>query len=153
MYQSHKSQWGLDHRGGYGHCHWGELLWRPTGGVWQHAGVEWGRNLSCYKVKSVFLKQYIQHMSHLIAYMKHEQATKIKLASCHSINIYKLGGNYFFYFVTLCLCWIFSWSRRTPSASRRLLDTFLGSWRSHCRTNPNSSAREHLDASSTQVWW
>lgn len=44
MYQSHQPQWGLDNRRCHGHCHRWELLWWAAGGVWQHAGVEWGRN-------------------------------------------------------------------------------------------------------------
>lgn len=44
VYQSHQPQWGLDHRWCHGHCHRGELLWRAAGGVWQHAGLEWGGN-------------------------------------------------------------------------------------------------------------
>lgn len=44
MYQSHQPQWGLDHRRCHGHCHRWELLWWTAGGVWQHAGVERGRN-------------------------------------------------------------------------------------------------------------
>lgn len=44
VYQSHQPQRGLDHRRGHGHRHRGELLWRAAGGVWQHAGVEWGED-------------------------------------------------------------------------------------------------------------
>lgn len=47
--------------------------------------------------------------------------------------------------------WLPSWSRRTPSGSRRHPGTSPESSRSPCLTSPNSSAKAHREGSYTQV--
>lgn len=46
QHQSHQPQWRLDHRGCHCHHHRRQLLWRPAGYLWNHAGVERGESTS-----------------------------------------------------------------------------------------------------------